>query len=940
MRAQPALLEREAELAELEVALEGARGGAGRLVVIEGAAGIGKTRLLGEARDAAAAAGMRVLTARGTELERGFPFALARQLFESVVRSLDPAQRADALSGAASHAAPVIGIDAPGDPAAPGDSFVTLNALYWLMSNLAESGPVLLAVDDAHWSDEPSLRFFRFLVPRLEDVPVLLAISARPADGDTSSASLGDLLADPAATRIRPRALSGAAVAQVVEAQVGPATDADFCAACHEVSGGNPFMLRELLTELVADGTAGAADEAAHVRDVAPSSIRRAVLVRLARLSDDAHRLARAVAVLGDDVTIADAAALAELSTGCATEEADELAREGILEPVRPLRFVHPLLRTAVHADVPAGVRAVAHARAAALLGERGAEPERIAVHLLATDPAADADVVAVLRAAAVRALDRGAPETAAAYLGRALDEPPPIGDRLDLARMLLRAHFRAGDRKRFDELVDSKAFDDLLAEPRALLATVNELSHLLYIWDRREEGGALLERAAEVAARLGESDRAAYVQVMLAFFRHLPPPAALAKLEEVKGGIEPGSPTETLALASAAQWRLLSGGSRATVIDLARRALDAEPVWRSDSDNPAPRVVTITLRSVDELDAVERAIETQVSAVGTRGWFATIANAWDRGELALLRGDVATAEVFARAATQRALQAHYPLGLPSWRGLFVDVLVERDDLAGAEAALEAIGITGTIPDDWWFWHVLVSRARLRLVQGRPDDALADLLAFERMADANGLRPGFHPVFSYLAMAHHAAGNRAEAARVAKDELAAARAWGMPRRTGIALRTLGLIEGGEAGLDLLHESVEVLAESPARLEHQRSLAEYGAALRRANRRAEARTPLRQALDGALAAGALAVARRAHEELEATGEKLRPLAPEGVNALTPSERRVAEQAARGQTNREVAQELFLSVKTVETHLSSVYRKLGVASRRDLAAALAA
>jgi predicted ATPase len=207
VRAQPVLLEREAELAELEVALEDARDGSGRLVVIEGAAGIGKTRLVGEARGAAAAAGMRVLTARGTELERGFPFALVRQLFESTVISLDPAERAEALAGAASHAAAVIGIDVPDGPDAPGNSFVTLNALYWLTSNLAEGHPTLLAVDDAHWSDEPSVRFFRFLVSRLEDLPVLLVISARPADDDAPPL-LGELLAEAAATRIRPRALS------------------------------------------------------------------------------------------------------------------------------------------------------------------------------------------------------------------------------------------------------------------------------------------------------------------------------------------------------------------------------------------------------------------------------------------------------------------------------------------------------------------------------------------------------------------------------------------------------------------------------------------------------------------------------------------------------------------------------------------------------------
>jgi DNA-binding CsgD family transcriptional regulator len=147
------------------------------------------------------------------------------------------------------------------------------------------------------------------------------------------------------------------------------------------------------------------------------------------------------------------------------------------------------------------------------------------------------------------------------------------------------------------------------------------------------------------------------------------------------------------------------------------------------------------------------------------------------------------------------------------------------------------------------------------------------------------------------------------------------------------------LEGGERGLELLRESLSVLEASPARLEHARTLAEYGAALRRANRRAEAREPLRAALEWARPAGALAVARRAHEELEATGEKVRPLLEGGIDSLTPSERRVAALAAEGHTNREIAQSLFLSIKTVEGHLSNAYRKLDVSSRRELSAVLA-
>jgi DNA-binding NarL/FixJ family response regulator len=165
-----------------------------------------------------------------------------------------------------------------------------------------------------------------------------------------------------------------------------------------------------------------------------------------------------------------------------------------------------------------------------------------------------------------------------------------------------------------------------------------------------------------------------------------------------------------------------------------------------------------------------------------------------------------------------------------------------------------------------------------------------------------------------------------------------ARQWGTPRAVGIGLHATGVVRGGEKGIALLRQAVATLERSPARLEHAKALTDLGAALRRANRRAEARDPLRQALEMARRGGALAVAKQAHDELEATGERLPRFAPSGVESLTPSERRVARLAAEGLTNREIAQNLFLTVKTVETHLSHAYSKLDIGSRAELEGAL--
>jgi DNA-binding CsgD family transcriptional regulator len=199
--------------------------------------------------------------------------------------------------------------------------------------------------------------------------------------------------------------------------------------------------------------------------------------------------------------------------------------------------------------------------------------------------------------------------------------------------------------------------------------------------------------------------------------------------------------------------------------------------------------------------------------------------------------------------------------------------------------------------------------------------------------------PAFLPWRSSAALTLHRLGRHGEALQLAQEELELARRWGAPRAVGIALRALGLVQGGTAGKALLRETITVLEGSGAQLEHARVLVDLGAALRRGNRRAEARAPLRQGLELAYRAGATGLVRQAQDELAAMGARPRKLLLTGAESLTPSERRVARMAAQGMANKELAQALFVTVKAVEVHLSSVYRKLGISSRAQLAQALA-
>ena len=356
--------------------------GGGRLALVEGPAGIGKSRLLAELRVAAQEDDMRVLTARGSELEREFPFGIVRQLFEPPLADGEARERW--LSGAAAPARAIFeAADAQGNGLTSDATFAALHGLYWLTANVAADGPLLLSVDDLHWCDRPSLRFLAYLVRRLEDMPALIGATLRSTDPGTDPALIAEIEHDPATYAVHPGPLSGGAVTELVRARLGAEADERFCAACARVTGGNPLLLRQLLSSLEADGVKPDAAHVDVVADIGPRAVSRTVLLRLARLPDEAVSVARAVAVLGESADLPAVAELAELTEQQVADASGSLARAEILGPGSPLGFVHPLVREAVYQELSAGQRELMHARAATVLRDAGAQPDQVASHLL-----------------------------------------------------------------------------------------------------------------------------------------------------------------------------------------------------------------------------------------------------------------------------------------------------------------------------------------------------------------------------------------------------------------------------------------------------------------------------------------------------------------------------------------------------------------------------
>ncbi len=929
------LLERENELAQLEFDLEAARAVGGRVVLLRGPAGIGKTRLLEELARVGERLGMAVLKARCGEIERDFAFGVVRQLFEPRLARASDAEQEALFAGAAALAAPLFrGRDA--SVGTPSDAnYPTLHGLYWLTANLAAASPLVLVVDDAHVADAPSLRWIGFLARRVPELPALIALAVRSGEPGAEAPVLTDLSAAPTTRVVEPSPLTRAAVVELVRRELGADASPELAAACHRVTGGNPFLLRELLNDLSARGLSASAS-AEEVAALTPAAIGRAVLVRLSRLPAEAAAIAKAVAVLGEDAELQHAAALAAVDPETAERAADALARAQILSDERPLRFVHPVVRRAVVDELPAGERAQAHTRAARRLAAAGAEPHELAPHLMAAEPAADAWVVETLRQAADWATERGSADSARAYLARASKEPPPQDERAALLLELGIAELRVGAADASEHLRAAIATGDANVRARSSA----ELARALLYEDRPRPAVELLEQALGTIDEADDELRLRLERQLIAYSVFDPDrrPGVAARMRALRSEFGAEGRRGQALLALEAFDRALAGTPATEVAALAERALTGgELVDEVGAALIEPLFAIVAVIFADSYDAAGAALASSRSIARSRGDAVAFAlNSCFRALLLLRQGTLDEAEADARTSLEI-------LDEGSWRPMayatLIETLLERGEPGPARAALARAEAEGA-PDSSLQLNLLGhSRGLLLLTEGHPDAAVHQLLETGRRQTTWGVwNPSTLPWRSSAARGLAAIGDREQARQLAEEEVRLARLVGAPRALGVALRTLGLIEGGEEALQPLREAEEVLAASPARLEHARTLVELGAALRRLGQRATARDPLRQGLDLAHRCGGVALVERARHELRALGVRIPRPVLSGLDALTPSERRVADIVVQGLSNRDAAQALFVTEKTIEAHLSHAYRKLNIRSRTELTHAL--
>ena len=940
------LLERAGELARIESALARAREGHGTFVVIEGPAGIGKTALLGALRTGAANGGMRVLRSRGTELERDFAFGVVRQLFEPPLAEASELERADLLQAAAGKAAGILGLPgaatAGGSPSLGVDpSFAILHGLYWLCANLAATGPLCVVVDDAHWADAPSLRYLSFLLTRLEELNVALVLATRPCETEADAGLLASVLTDPSADVIRLPPLTKAAVGQLVESRLAEVPDPVFVEACLRATGGTPFLMRVLMDALREGGVAPTAEAARHVERIGARTVGRSIRLRLRRLPEHAGRLARALAVL-ERSDLLQAARLAGLDEAEAAEAAELLVTAGILESGRPLTFIHPIVRSGIYVELSSVERGQGHRRAARLLAEHPGAYERVAEHLLASEPAGDPWVVERLVEAASRAGKQGAPESEAVFLRRVLVEPPSPGERSALLLDLGMAEASAGLpgwSEHLQEAVD--AAPDAIAAADAAMVLGLALSRA----QRSVEAVEVLDRAAS-SLDFHRSDFALLLKAA-AVFPAMNDPATASSLsfrrqtllERALG--DPAAPRELMA--AAAFVSVLANDPAEIGADLATLAADGAPsgdcrpwfwfaAWFSQ--------MTFSLLWAERYAQVRPLLDASIAQARLTGDSSRLAMGLaNRVWLALRRGDLTAAEGDARTALAATKLPAPPMYRVLNSALLIKTLVEQGELDAAEQVLAPLD-PETESGSLIAAVLRFGRGRLRVAQGRIAEGLEDFLAVGVvLTRAQVTCPSYLPWRSEAALAHLALGDHESAGRLAEEELELARAFGAPRALGVAKRAAGVVAGGDRGASLLREAIDAFERGDARLERARALADLGAMLRRRNRRTEARELLREALDIAHRSGAERLAEQAEIELRATGARPRRAVLTGLDSLTASERRIAELGSQGLTNREIAQTLFVTARTVEGHLTSVFRKLQLDSRSELPAALA-
>jgi len=922
-RPPSSLLERTDEIAAIEGAFSRLRHERlGSVLIFEGPPGIGKTSIVRYACRVAQAHGARIALARCSSLEQDFAWGLARQLLKAIV--LDDATQPMPLS--AIDAAHAIGLPTdhaePLSPSAPGQ-YALLHSLYMLISDHATASPMLLAVDDLHLADMPSARLLAYLAARVDDLPIVVIAVLRPRfdrlDQVLSGMPQPVRLVEP---------LSSAGSAQLLTKVMGRDVSDAVAARCYELTGGNPFLLKELGKHLAA----GDDDGREALIDSGVPNIGRYVQLQLGELAPRIKRIAEALAIVGDD---ADPAMLASLTSQEAMTAIDALAtlKQYSLVTSRgtpeAFSFAHPLIQSAVYDAIRGPERVRMHAQSAKIMMEHG-DVVRAAAHLLRVPPGAtqSLEVAPILVKAAGVGLDQGSVDTAVAHLRRYLqedlgDEHLPALVRLGLAEMLVDADAAAGHLSAALNLVSDSALRSELQ--LALVGCLN-------INGRSAEAIKICEttlaQGDTLTANIKHALQAALAWTPLALTtgRHLA--HVLDRFRAQHPDATVGGRMLDCVLSLYAAFRNAKAEASARAV----RAVSGDVLLGNEMAVTALSCAfhTMNFADVPELPALLDEHLRRARRTGSLRGVAPLL--YQRAGYMFANGDLAEAVADDKACLEAAQASGVTIGVAFLSQHLIKALLLTGKAAEAQRVMDLV--RSTAAPDVAHWVYSEGEIELLLDQGRVETALGAIRSVGAACEAlDFVNPLVCNWRSQLVRCLLMLGRADEARAAAEQAMPFAETWRSPRTVGPALRALAMAET-EDRLMLLADSVEMLRKSPARLELAQSELLMGQALAKADFKSDARAHLQNALDLADMCGAVTIQERCTNAMRLIGARPRKTNIKGLHALTPGELRVARLAADGLSNREIAQELYVTVKTVEVHLSNSFRKLGIGRRRDL------
>lgn len=933
-----ALFGREAALAAVRELLDDACEGRPALALVTGEWGVGRTSLLRAVVEKDAVGRFQVAFARGCATGRTLPFGVAGELLAGLLAQEDDPTRASLSAiGDGAVRRMIDGVHCGIVETDPTDLATTLWALRQLCREITVRTPLLVVVDDVRLADPPSQRWLADIASWGIGVAVLLADSTLPSPAGC------DLLPEiAAAPRIRLDGLDESQLRQFVQHAFGVDLTAEQRQALVAATGGVPLLVREVLRDLVERQAEITTDT---IRAAAPRTVAGDLRARLATCDPALSVLVRAVAILRDNSVLPKLSRLSGRELPELLSAADTLASAGVLGNSQPLAFARPVVGNALREHLPIGDLIAGHLSAARLLYEAGGAVWQIADHLMAAGPFDLSWATDILRAAARRERAKGRPKRAVAYLTQAVREPLPASLRPSVLRELGEAELLVTPADALRHLTEARRLTtDGHARAELALLIADALTDL----GRDDDALASLANAMTDAGREDDAETIAGNGKAAAGLRLAHADIALRAVPAEEPAVpehEPAAPDEPGWAALSAIRSTLRGEHVSMVVPPARRMV------RSALNGGAPpagywhavRVLTFA----DELQtAAECALQGHEAAVRA-GWPRHIATALRCRALVRTRqGDLAGATELLTESVELSRRHGIEASFGNRIGVaqLAEVLVLRGLTVAALDLLRTVDPPGP-PHHCGSAYLLHAGGVARCAAGDVRAGVANLQRAGRLWHAFGVvNPAAAPWRRTAVRALLILAEPASATALAEEDLAAARRWGATREIGVAVHTKALCLAGQERLDLLRTAVGALERLPGRVELADALVDLGIARQEVGRRSDqARSCLVRGMRLARGAGAAAVRGRATAALAridaadsdassvGTGGDVTAA---GHTLLTPQEARVAALALRGRTNREIAAELELSQRTVEFHLSGVYRKFGISGRRQL------